>query len=155
MTKKERLYTIKQVISETRIESQDMLLKILLEKGVEVTQATLSRDIKELQIVKVPTPDKNYSYQLSKSLTSQIAETNNLVLYGFINIEFSGNLAVIKTRPGYAMGIASDIDKKITEEIIGTVAGDDTIILVIKENISRSEVLKALSKLAINISDER
>ena len=155
MTKKERLYTIKQVISETRIESQDMLLKILLEKGVEVTQATLSRDIKELQIVKVPTPDKNYSYQLSKSLASQIGETNNLVLYGFINIEFSGNLAVIKTRPGYAMGIASDIDKKITEEIIGTVAGDDTIILVIKENISRSEVLKALSKLAINISDER
>ena len=65
--------------------------------------------------------------------------------FGFISIEFSGNLAVMKTRPGYAMAIAGEIDRRANEYILGTVAGDDTILLIPKDNISRKEVLKSLS----------
>jgi len=146
MTKQYRHKTIEKIVSENHIESQDMLLKILLEKGIEITQATLSRDIKEMHIVKAPDSNGNYSYRLHKSQPTATVN-NNLTAYGFLGVEFSGNLAVVKTRPGYAMGIASEIDDKITREILGTVAGDDTIVLIIKENISHNEVKKALLKL--------
>lgn len=147
MTKKERHKTIKEVIANQTIESQEMLLKTLITKGIDVTQATLSRDIKELQIIKTPTPEGNYIYRLTNNEAIPTITPNNLTAYGFLGIEFSGNLAVVKTRPGYAMGIAGEIDKKITNEIIGTVAGDDTILLIIREHITHDVVMKALSAL--------
>lgn len=71
---------------------------------------------------------------------------------GFVSIEFSCNIAVIKTRPGYASSLAYDIDMHNFYEIIGTIAGDDTIMLVIRENISRTDVLDALSTIIPNIN---
>lgn len=147
MIKKNRHKIIEKIISENEIESQDMLLKLLMESGVEVNQSTLSRDIKEMQVMKIANSEGNYSYRLHKGGMSNSARNNNLTTYGFLRVDFSANLAVVKTRPGYAMGIAAEIDDKITREILGTVAGDDTILLIIKENISHSEVKKALSTL--------
>jgi hypothetical protein len=72
---------------------------------------------------------------------------------GYRNIEFSGNLAVLKTRPGYAMGIASDIDAKAPREILGTIAGDDTILLIPREGISREGVLQALAQFIPEIAN--
>lgn len=127
-----------------------MLLKLLVDKGFELTQATLSRDIKELKIVKVPTAKGNYVYQFSESMQN-LEEEMPLSSFGFVNIEFSGQLAVIKTRPGYAMAIAGEIDRRATRYILGTVAGDDTILLIPRENISREEVIASLSEFIPNI----
>ncbi len=145
MSKKERQNVISKIISKNQVDNQEKLINLLQEEGVVVTQATLSRDIKEMQIVKAPTIDGSYSYQLPKNAFLPIMDDDKLTSFGFISINFSGNLAVIKTRPGYAMGIAGEIDKKITEEILGTVAGDDTILLIIRENITHKQLLKALS----------
>ncbi len=146
MTKKERQKIIREIISSQQIESQEILLNILTAKGFELTQATLSRDIKEMKIVKVPI-DGNYIYQLSQNIVAGNDGISHLSAYGFLGIEFSGNLAVVKTRPGYAMGIAAEIDEKIQNEIIGTVAGDDTILLIIRENVTQHEAKNALNKI--------
>jgi len=153
MTKKFRHKIIKEVLQDNEISSQDMLLKLLMDKGFELTQATLSRDIKELKIVKVPTDEGGYIYQLSGDQLNPNADkgNNSLVSLGFISIKFSGQLAVIKTRPGYAMAIASEIDTKASDHILGTVAGDDTILLIPRENISREEVITSLSTFIPNI----
>jgi len=143
MTKKYRHRIIKEVLQTDEINSQDMLLNILRDRGFELTQATLSRDIKELKIVKVPTSRGTYTYQFSDGVV--LEEPSPMTAFGFLSIEFSGNLAVMKTRPGYAMAIAAEIDKKATDYILGTVAGDDTILLIPKENISKDEVLGSLS----------
>lgn len=150
MTKKYRHKIIREVLQTNDINSQDMLLKLLVDKGFELTQATLSRDIKELKIVKVPTAKGNYVYQFSESMQN-LEEEMPLSSFGFVNIEFSGQLAVIKTRPGYAMAIAGEIDRRATRYILGTVAGDDTILLIPRENISREEVIASLSEFIPNI----
>lgn len=150
MTKKYRHKIIKEILHASDVCSQEMLLNILIEKGFELTQATLSRDIKELKIIKVPTEKGGYTYQMSE-IISTIQEEFPLSSFGFINIEFSGQLAVMKTRPGYAMAIASEIDRRSTEYILGTVAGDDTILLIPRENISREEVIDSLSAFIPNI----
>ena len=146
MTKQERHKAIKEIIAAHEIECQEDLLSILTDKGFELTQATLSRDMKEMKIIKVPTDQGHYIYQLSENISSAQSETSRLSAFGFVGIEFSGNLAVVKTRPGYAMAIAGEIDSKIKNEIIGTVAGDDTILLIIREGIKKEEVLRALSE---------
>lgn len=151
MTKKYRHKIIKEILSETSVGSQDVLLKMLTEKGLVLTQATLSRDIKELQIVKLPTLQGGYTYQMSEGLNNNQSDISHFSSLGFVNIEFSGQLAVMKTRPGYAMAIASEIDSKASEFILGTVAGDDTILLIPRENISREEVITSLSEFIPNI----
>ncbi|WP_255490458.1 arginine repressor [Dysgonomonas sp. 511] len=151
MTKKGRHKAIKDILQTTEVNNQEVLLNILIEKGFSVTQATLSRDINELKIVKVPT-DKGSVYQLPENMQNiQNEEEPVLSSFGSVTIEFSGQLAVMKTRPGYAMAIASEIDSKASAYILGTVAGDDTILLIPRENVSRDEVLASLSAFIPNI----
>lgn len=153
MSKKDRHKTIKSIILSTHIPSQDELLNILINKGYDVTQATLSRDIKELKIIKAPASNGGYAYQLTEGInnSNNNNEETSLSAYGFLSIEFSNQLAVIKTRPGYAMAIAGEIDNKATDTILGTVAGDDTILLIPRENVSREGVITSLSAFIPNI----
>ena len=153
MTKSLRHKTIKEVVGKNDILSQDMLLNILIDKGFDITQATLSRDIKELRIIKAPAANGSYTYQLPEAINIQVQEEpiGALTAYGFVSIEFSGQLAVIKTRPGYAMGIAGEIDAKAKGTILGTVAGDDTILVIPKENVKREEIIESLSVFIPNI----
>lgn len=152
MSKKSRHQVIKEIIQNNHISSQDMLLSLLIDNGFDVTQATLSRDIKELKIIKAPIENGNYTYQLGDIINSGASDENSsLSSLGFVNIEFSGQLAVMKTRPGYAMAIAAEIDMKATKTILGTVAGDDTILLIPRENISRQEVIASLASFIPNI----
>jgi transcriptional regulator of arginine metabolism len=151
MNKKERHNIVKEIVTNQEIDSQDTLLNVLSEKGFNLTQATLSRDIKELKIAKVPTSAGGYKYQLPDQMMNVLEEPSPLSSLGFVRLEFSGHLAVIKTRPGYAMAIAGEIDHKATDTIIGTVAGDDTILLIPKDGLTRDEVKEALS-LIIPIS---
>lgn len=151
MGKKSRHTTIKEIILSEDITNQDMLLNALINKGFDVTQATLSRDIKELKIIKAPTSRGSYAYQLADAVVNSQDNMMPLSSFGFLSIEFSGQLAVIKTRPGYAMAIAGEIDSKANQTIIGTVAGDDTILLIPKDNISREEVFASLSSFIPNM----
>lgn len=151
MGKKNRHTTIKEIILSEDITNQDMLLNALINKGFDVTQATLSRDIKELKIIKAPTQKGSYAYQLADAVVNSQDNMMPLSSFGFLSIEFSGQLAVIKTRPGYAMAIAGEIDSKANQTILGTVAGDDTILLIPKDNISREEVLASLSSFIPNM----
>jgi len=155
MTKKDRLNTIRKIVSEQEIESQDVLLLMLRSNGFDITQATLSRDIKALKISKSPNAEGRYMYTLpAAGFHAAHAATNHnhtLESIGFISIEFSGQLGVIKTRPGYAMGIASDIDSRAGNAILGTIAGDDTILLIPREGVSRKLVVDTLVSFIPNI----
>jgi transcriptional regulator of arginine metabolism len=149
-SKKERLSIISELVRTHSLNNQEELLKLLHRKGFEVTQATLSRDIKQLKIVKLPDFSGNYSYALqdkniySKKIISE-KSGNELLINGFISIDFSGTLGVIKTRPGYANVIASDIDSKAHQTILGTIAGDDTILLIPREGVDKQEVFDVLT----------
>lgn len=152
VTKKERHKIIVDLVLSNHISNQDILLNLLITKGCDVTQATLSRDMKELKIAKAPNIDGEYIYQLTGGNPNTEKEnTTNLASYGFISIGFSGNLGVIKTRPGYAMAIAGEIDEKASDLILGTVAGDDTILLIAKETVSKQAVILSLAQFIPNI----
>jgi len=137
--KEQRLLAIGRIVREEIIRSQDDLLKALLDKGFNATQATLSRDMKQLKIIRTLDNSGRYVYTTAEAPTSDAPTVKHS-----LRIEFSGHLAVVKTRPGYAMAIASDIDTHATGEILGTIAGDDTILVIPREGFSRSEVTAAL-----------
>jgi transcriptional regulator of arginine metabolism len=146
----ERFELIKKIISSEVISIQDDLQLRLLSMGLEVTQATLSRDLKAMQVMKVSDAKVGYAYRLpSGSLLNSGnmdgAPTRlNFLADGVLGIEFSGNLGVIKTLPGFASSTALAIDEAGCSEILGTIAGDDTILLIIREGIGRSDVTKTL-----------
>ncbi|MDR2139148.1 MAG: ArgR family transcriptional regulator [Tannerella sp.] len=137
--KEERLQAIRDIVGSETIRSQDDLLRSLTGQGFEVTQATLSRDIRILKIVKEYDANNQYVYTLPASSAADVGAASP-------KVEFAGNLAVIKTRPGYAMGIASDIDRSAPREIVGTIAGDDTILVIPREGYSREQVAAALAR---------
>ena len=145
---------LKMLISSKELGSQEEVLQALEKEGFKLTQATLSRDLKQLKVAKAASMNGKYVYVLPndtmyKRITKPRSATEMLKSSGFISINFSGNMGVIKTRPGYASSIAYNIDSNETPNIIGTIAGDDTIFIVLKENASRDQVLDELS-LIIN-----
>ncbi len=155
-SKKNRLEAIKMIISSKEVGSQDELLQELTKEGFRLTQATLSRDLKQLKVAKAASMNGNYVYVLPnntmyKRMTEQHTASEMLMYNGFISIDFSANLAVIRTRPGYASRLAYDIDTREFDEILGTIAGDDTILLVIREGCDRAEVVNSLSLVIPNI----
>ena len=155
-SKNNRLDAIKMIISSKEIGSQDELLQELMKEGYSLTQATLSRDLKQLKVAKAASMNGNYVYVLPnntmyKRMTEQHSASEMLMYNGFVSIDFSSNLAVIKTRPGYASRLAYDIDNHDFEEIRGTIAGDDTILLVLREGYTRTSIRNALSLIIPNI----
>ena len=133
---------IREIIRAREIGNQEELLNALRESGFSVTQATLSRDIKQLKVAKVHGGNGDYVYRLPKEEADKPSAASGVRRP---DVEFSGNLAVLKTRPGYAMGIASDIDAHAANEILGTIAGDDTILVIPREGVSREKVIAVLS----------
>ncbi|MDG5799643.1 ArgR family transcriptional regulator [Marinilabiliaceae bacterium ANBcel2] len=149
-TKNIRLESIKELIKNNRIGNQEELMSLLIKKGMSTTQATLSRDLKTLKVGKQHDENGNYIYRLPTHFyQSQTTNNDNeqFPVSGILSINFSGNLAIVKTRPGFANGVASIIDSEAPSEILGTIAGDDTILLIIKENISKEDTLTALNQL--------
>ena len=154
--KNSRLDAIKMIISSKEIGSQEELLQELSKEGFQLTQATLSRDLKQLKVAKAASMNGNYVYVLPnntmyKRITESHSATEMLRMDGIRGLEFSGNLAVIRTRPGYASSVAYVIDTHNLNEILGTIAGDDTILLVLREGCTRSSIVNALSLLIPNI----
>lgn len=147
--------TIKSLVSTSIIRNQDELLQALIEKGFELTQATLSRDLKQMKVAKQATEKGEYIYVINTNnniinTPSKIENNSNATGKGFFSIDFSGNQAVIKTRPGYASSIASDIDTQEFPQILGSIAGDDTVLLIIREEISKEKIIELLSTIGIH-----
>ena len=154
--KTNRLEALRLIISSQQLGSQDELLNALQKEGFKLTQATLSRDLKQLKVAKAASMSGNYVYVLPNETMYKRVSTPNSIremmrVPGFISINFSGNMGIIKTRPGYASSIAWNIDNSDVPEILGTSAGDDTIFIVIKEGIKHQQVVEALSDIVPNM----
>ena len=154
--KNNRLGALRLIISSQQLGSQDELLNALQKEGFKLTQATLSRDLKQLKVAKAASMSGNYVYVLPNETMYKRVSTPNSIremmkVPGFVSINFSGNLGIIKTRPGYASSIAWNIDNSDVPEILGTIAGDDTIFIVIKEGIKHQEIVDALSDIVPNM----
>jgi transcriptional regulator of arginine metabolism len=154
--KNNRLEALRLIISSQQMGSQDELLAALQKEGFKLTQATLSRDLKQLKVAKAASMSGNYVYVLPNETMYKRVSTPNSVremmkVPGFVSINFAGNMGVIKTRPGYASSIAWNIDNSDIPVILGTIAGDDTIFIAIKEGIKHQEVIEALSDVVPNM----
>ncbi|MBN2444274.1 MAG: arginine repressor [Spirochaetales bacterium] len=137
---------IKKIINSSRIDSQETLLKELESEGFNVTQATLSRDLRRLKVVKIMDGPDGYCYTFLENEAGNASDEALIedFLRGFLSIEFSGNFGLIKTLPGHAHSVAFALDNLKISEILGTIAGDDTILIVPKDSINRKEILRAL-----------
>ena len=147
--KSRRHHKILEIIRQQRIETQEELSGELKKCGFEVTQATVSRDIKELGLVKTPGENNEFYYALpgEKRLPRSKERIKRLFQDTVIGLDASENLIVIKTNPGGAQGVASAIDLAGWAEVIGTVGGDDTILVVVKPKEASGMVLKRFKDL--------
>ncbi|MFD1707040.1 transcriptional regulator AhrC/ArgR [Siminovitchia sediminis] len=131
MSKGRRHLKIREVIGTKEIETQDELVDYLKEQGFNVTQATVSRDIKELHLVKVPLPDGRYKYSLpADQRFNPLQKLKRSLTDSFVSIDYTDHLIVLKTLPGNAQAIGALIDHLDWEEIMGTICGDDTCLII-------------------------
>ena len=129
--KKERQQKIREIIETYKIDTQDELIKKLKESGFSATQATMSRDIKELKITKISDEKHGYYYVFPSSLSANdINKLNASLMQLIISVNCAMNIIVIKTHAGMAQAVATGIDNIKSDDILGCVAGDDTIFIV-------------------------
>ncbi len=153
--KLERHRIIREVLMAGRIASQEELASVLAEKGVDVAQATLSRDIKELRMSKLH-DENGYYYSLPRQDASPEASVASVdAPDSILSIEFSGPITVIKTRPGHANMVASVIDSNHLAAAAGTIAGDDTIFIIVREGFDKEDLLHSLGKLFKRLDSKR
>lgn len=151
-----RMKTLKMLISSKELSSQEEVLKALAKEGFTITQATLSRDLKQLKVAKAASMNGKYVYVLPnetmyKRVSSPQRATDMANSNGFLSLTFSGQLAVMKTRPGYASAVAYDIDQKEIQGVLGSIAGDDTLFIAIEEGFDREKIVEGLSQITPGI----
>ena len=142
------------LISSQEMSKQEELMAELDKAGYPTAQATLSRDLKLLRVVKGQKANGRYVYMLPDNQAYRNVSNSHVTMsamnrMGALGVRFSGNLAVVKTLPGHASHVAYDIDNANIDCILGTVAGDDTILVVLEEDVSRADVLNEIGR-AIN-----
>lgn len=145
-----RLEVIKMIVSSQELATQEELLAELDIAGFPTSQATLVRDLRQLRIVKGLNRNGHYVYlmpaeQRFRTVSDTHVSLNAMHRLGALNMKFTGNIAVIKTLPGHAAHIAYDIDNANIPEILGTIAGDDTVFVAVSEGAERSIVMNKLS----------
>lgn len=146
--KTNRQRKIIELISKYDIDTQQELAKRLVDEGFEVTQATVSRDIRELNLTKVSVDGNKQKYAIPTGNVSSVSSKYMRVLNdGIMTIESAGNIIVIKTISGMAMAVGAAIDAINHEEIIGCIAGDDTLMCVVKNADKSFDVKKYLEEL--------
>jgi transcriptional regulator of arginine metabolism len=141
-----RLAAIRRIVAETAVDSQERLTAILRRQGYAVTQATLSRDLKRLGIGKAPRPDGGYTYIVSEGEVKPGSDATYVqdFMRGFLTIEFSGGLGLMRTLPGHASSVASALDNLRIREVLGTVAGDDTVLVVPRNGVAPVRLTRAI-----------
>lgn len=140
---------IKELVERHIIETQEDLAESLRKDGIDVTQATVSRDIKELLLIKVPSGDGRYRYAFppEHNLIFSQSRMERIFQDSITGMDYSQNIVVLRTLPGAAQAVASTIDHVKWPEIIGTVAGDDTIFIVVKPPEAAQHILAKFHKL--------
>lgn len=139
---------ISKLIASQNVETQEELASILCENGFAVTQATVSRDIKELRLIKVLTPEGRYRYATVEKAEADMQERfihmfSNCVL----SVSAAGNIVVIKTISGSASAAAEAVDSLKWPDILGTIAGDNTIFVAVREGKQVADVIKKFQKM--------
>lgn len=137
-----RQYKIKELVMNNTIETQEELVEALREAGFQVTQATVSRDMKELMLIKVPEGDGRYKYSMPHEQQRQnpINKLKRALIDHFLHIDHTDNLVVMKCLPGTANAIGSFIDNMEWQEVMGTICGDDTILIICRTKVQSKEL---------------
>ena len=151
--KKGRQEKILELITKYEVETQDDLMDMLMIEGYKVTQATVSRDIRDLDLVKVATAGGTYKYvvsHISKAKTGSVGLLSWPIVNTVTGITCAQNIVVVKTTSGMAQAVATYIDRVQDSNIIGCVAGDDTIIIVTPDNDSAAETSEKLKEAILH-----
>jgi transcriptional regulator of arginine metabolism len=146
--KPQRHAAILDLVRGQRVSSQEVLRELLNARGIEVAQATLSRDIRELGLVKVPDEHGGALYTLPADVVDPTPTLARLLPALYLGADGVGNLLVVKTLVGGAQPIAVGIDWEEWPEIVGTIAGDDTILVILRDEGFRAKVVKRLEEIA-------
>jgi transcriptional regulator of arginine metabolism len=166
LTKNQRQHRITRLLEEQPVTSQAQLVALLADQGVEATQTTVSRDLDDLGAVKVRLPGGETAYALPELPVHQIAPEDHLrrVLGEWVvEVAYSANIVVLRTPPGSAHVVGSALDRSGLEEIVGTVAGDDTVLVVVDELVGGDVMaarlrdvagIGAANRIALNGKDE-
>jgi transcriptional regulator of arginine metabolism len=136
---------IREIINQRDIETQDELVEALRESGFQVTQATVSRDIKELVLIKVPTDEGDYKYSMpTDQRYNPVIKLKRALVDNFVHIDHTGNLVVMKCLPGTANSVAVLLDNMEWNQIMGTICGDDTILMICRNEKDSEYVINQI-----------
>lgn len=148
MSKGQRHIRIREIIGSHEVETQDELVERLRAAGFNVTQATVSRDIKELHLVKVPLPDGRYKYSVPvEQRFNPIQKLRRMLVDSFVSMDHADHFILLKTLSGHANAVAELIDNLPWEEIMGTISGDNTILIICRSKENSEEVTKRLREM--------
>ena len=145
--KRKRQATLLRIIRERRVPHQEALRELLAAQGFPVAQATLSRDIRDLRLVKVVGADGKPHYTLPEEW-EHVAPLDSILPTLFVSAETVGNLLVVRTLNGAAQTVASGIDWEEFEGLVGTIAGDDTVLVIVRDARAAAEIAAAIEELA-------
>ena len=141
---------IVELISKYNIETQEELADRLREEGFQITQATVSRDIRDLKLTKVQTDDGRQKYVVLKATENALRDKYIRILKdGFVSMDMALNILVIKTETGMAMAVATAIDEMQWREVVGCIAGDDTIMCAIRTVEDAATVMEKIRKIVL------
>lgn len=144
---------ILDIIENYEIDTQDELAEKLREMGMDVTQATISRDIKELRLVKVLTSSGKYRYSVIHSDSGNMNDRLLLIIKeAFVSCDYANNILVIKTLPGMAQAVAATMDSLGWNDIVGTIAGDDTVLIVCRAEKLAEDIMEKLTRMVRGVS---
>lgn len=146
--KSKRQYKILELVREYEIETQGELTKLLSSAGFDVTQATVSRDIHEMRLIKIATDNGNYRYAAPEKL-DQVGQTrlNRIFKDGFVSMDYANNLIVIRTFEGMAKSVAAAVDGMEMFKVVGTIAGDNAVLCIVKSEEAAIEIMEAFKRL--------
>lgn len=147
----QRQQMIMKLVSEKHIDTQESLQAELAKHGFSVTQATVSRDIKELSLIKTVSADGNYRYSIPSLKKSRMQDGGSAVL-GFISdsvlsVDYAGNTVVVKCHSGMAQAVCAKLDSTGLDNVVGTLAGDDTIFILMRTESDAQRLLKELNSI--------
>lgn len=150
--KSRRQEKIINLVTRYEIDTQEELIGMLRREGYDVTQATVSRDIRELKLTKVPTGRGSYRYTIpSKDDREPTFKFNSVLVESIKKVDFSGNIVVLKTFAGLAQAVATGLDAIESHDILGCVAGDDCIILVARTHEAAKDISERIKTMLKSI----
>lgn len=146
--KKARHEAILELLEKEEIGTQDLLMQRLNDMGFAVTQATISRDIKELKLIKSPVSGGQYKYvYVSNDSEDRTQKYYSIIAHAVTTVNYAGNMAVVKCFAGMAQAACAAVDNLINDKVVGTLAGDDTIFVLCKDEAAANEFKKKIEKI--------